>query len=457
MAGIGFEIRKILKKDSFLSLLQAYGFAGLISSGPWVLSIVAVMLIGIFSFSLMTNTTLIVQFLVSVTYLMAASLIVTGFLQLMFTRFVADRLFENKSNIILPNLLGALTITTLVVSTLSIILSFLFINQSIEYILLMFCNFVVLSNLWIVLIFLSSMKAYIKILVFFFIGYGIAVAAALLMTDFGIEGLLSGILLGHAFLLCSFLFIIIREYPGIKLVSFDFLKNKNIFISLAFTGLFFNAGVWIDKIVFWFHPDTSDAIIGPLRASVIYDFPIFLAYLSIIPGMAVFLVRMETDFAEQYDLFYNSVREGDTLQNIQYRKSQMIYTARQGIYEIFKVQGITVVLLLLWGKDILNAFGISSLYAPLLYIDIVGVGMQVLFLSILNVLFYLDDRKTSLILCLMFFLLNGTLSLISIDLGASFFGYGFALSTSLVSILGIYLLSRLLENLEYRTFMLHRT
>jgi len=112
--------------------------------------------------------------------------------------------------------------------------------------------------------------------------------------------------------------------------------------------------------------------------------------------MAVFLVRMETDFAEQYDLFYNSVREGDTLQNIQYRKSQMIYTARQGIYEIFKVQGITVVLLLLWGKDILNAFGISSLYAPLLYIDIVGVGMQVLFLSILNVLFYLDDRKTSL-------------------------------------------------------------
>ena len=113
MAGIGFEIRKILKKDSFLSLLQAYGFAGLISSGPWVLSIVAVMLIGIFSFSLMTNTTLIVQFLVSVTYLMAASLIVTGFLQLMFTRFVADRLFENKSNIILPNLLGALTITCL--------------------------------------------------------------------------------------------------------------------------------------------------------------------------------------------------------------------------------------------------------------------------------------------------------------------------------------------------------
>ena len=182
MAGIGFEIRKILKKDSFLSLLQAYGFAGLISSGPWVLSIVAVMMIGIFSFSLMSNTNLIVQFLVSVTYLMAASLIVTGFLQLMFTRFVADRLFENKSNIILPNLLGALTITTIVVSALSIVLSFLFINQSLEYILLMFCNFVVLSNLWIVLIFLSSMKAYIKILVFFFIVYGIAVAAALLMT-----------------------------------------------------------------------------------------------------------------------------------------------------------------------------------------------------------------------------------------------------------------------------------
>jgi len=49
MAGIGFEIRRILEKDTLFSLLEAYGFAGLISSGPWVLSILGVMMIGILS------------------------------------------------------------------------------------------------------------------------------------------------------------------------------------------------------------------------------------------------------------------------------------------------------------------------------------------------------------------------------------------------------------------------
>ncbi len=49
MAGIGFELRRILKRDSFTGLLGAYGLAGVISSGPWVLSVLGVMLIGVVS------------------------------------------------------------------------------------------------------------------------------------------------------------------------------------------------------------------------------------------------------------------------------------------------------------------------------------------------------------------------------------------------------------------------
>ena len=49
MAGIGFALRTLLRSGSYFGILRAYGFAGLISSGPWVLSIVGVMLIGLFS------------------------------------------------------------------------------------------------------------------------------------------------------------------------------------------------------------------------------------------------------------------------------------------------------------------------------------------------------------------------------------------------------------------------
>ncbi len=96
MAGIGFELRKYLNDDSFTGTLKAYGFAGLISAGPWVLSIVGVMLIGIVA---LTQPVMgegsgagVKQFTTSVTWVMGASLVLTGLLQLVFTRFVADRL-----------------------------------------------------------------------------------------------------------------------------------------------------------------------------------------------------------------------------------------------------------------------------------------------------------------------------------------------------------------------------
>ena len=44
MAGIGFELRKLLRKRTYTGMLQAYAYAGIISSGPWVLSIVGILL-----------------------------------------------------------------------------------------------------------------------------------------------------------------------------------------------------------------------------------------------------------------------------------------------------------------------------------------------------------------------------------------------------------------------------
>lgn len=57
-------------------------------------------------------------------------------------------------------------------------------------------------------------------------------------------------------------------------------------------------------------------MIGPLRTSILYDLPILFAYLSIIPGMAVFPVRIEADFAERYERAYEAIRGGETLQHI---------------------------------------------------------------------------------------------------------------------------------------------
>ncbi len=456
MAGIGFELRKILSRDSYTATLHAYVYAGLISSGPWVLSILSVMLVGVISIGLVLPEVLIRQFLITVTYLMATSLMLTGGLQLFFTRFVSDRLFERKYEQILPNLVGVLLLVTLGSGVLGILLLITLFDQPLIYRLLTLANFVVLCNLWLVIIFLSGMKAYNRILLVMLVGYSLMVGSAFFLRYMGMEGLLLALLLGHSALLFLFLYDILREYRAERLVAFDFLDRRQVFVSLLLTGLCYNLGIWIDKFIFWYNPDTSSQVIGPMRASILYDLPIFLAYLAIIPGMAVFLVRIETDFAEWYDRLFRAVRDGETLQHIGSLKAEMTFSIRQGLLEICKVQGLTVVLLFLFGPRLLAWLGMSSYYLPLFYIDLIGVSIQVVFMAILNVFFYLDKRAIVLELCLLFVVLNAALTLLSLHLGPSFFGYGFTFSLLACVLLGLARLSTSLDDLEYETFMLSR-
>jgi uncharacterized membrane protein len=455
MAGIGFELRRLLKRENLLGLIQAYGYAGVISSGPWVLSIVGILVIGVLSYAVVVPDFRIVQFQVTVTYIIAISLILTGAFQLSFTRFSADRLFEHHRDIILTNFHAvALTVTVVsgVVGVAAIL--FLFPEQTLLFRLMAVAGFVIMSNIWIATIFLSGMKHYREIVWLYFVGYAMTVIAALSLRALGLEGLLIGFVVGHAALLLGMMSLILRNYSADRFMSFEFFRGDMVHVSLMWIGVFYNLGVWVDKFMFWYWPATSQAVIGPFRASLIYDLPVFLAYLSIIPGMAIFLVRLETDFVEYYDAFYNAVRSGGSLENIEEFRNGMVETVKLGVYEIVKIQTIAVLVLIVAGRAILEWLGISTLYLSLLYVDVVAAGLQVVFLGILNVFFYLDRRRIVLWLTASFVVLNFALTALTIHLGPAYYGYGFALALLLVVMAGATLLSRTLAHLEYETFML---
>ncbi len=454
MAGIGFELRTLLSNQSLFGMLRAYSFAGAISSGPWMLTISSVLAIGILGRDASDASQQMEHFQVSVTYIIATTLIMTGGLQLGLSRFIADRLFEKQPQHVLPNLLGAITLTSVVSGLLGTLLATALFAEPLPYRVLLVSNFVTLSNIWIVVVVLSSLKAYRQVLLSFVLGCTVVVGAALALRRFGVSGLLFGFLLGHAVLLFVLLGLVMRRYPGQGLLSFQFLRRRQMYLSLILTGFLYNLAIWSDKFLFWFNPATSEVVIGPLRASLIYDIPIFLSYLSIVPGMSVFLVRIETDFVECYDAFYDAVRGGDTLANLQRLKDRMVYVVRQGIYEIFKVQGLTVIVLILCGRYLLSGLGISPGYLALFYVDLVAAGLQVVLLAVLNIFFYLDQRRTTLLLSLLFLLLNTLLSWSTQLLGPALYGYGFAGAMLLTCLLGLWLLSARLDALEYETFMM---
>ena len=456
MAGIGFELRNYLNDDSFTGSFKAYGFAGLISAGPWVLSILGVMLIGIVAVSQKVGGQDIRQFTTSVTWVMGASLILTGLFQLLFTRFIADKLYGNGEDDVNPNLFGALLLTTSVASIVGGLCAVFLFDENFFYELLMLANFIALSNIWIVVIFVAGLKRFKLILTAFAVGYGLTFVFSILLIPQGLNGLLFGLLAGHSALLFLMLGVVIPEYRVKRTLDMEFFDRTKIFPILIFIGFAYNLGIWSDKLIFWLNSSTSDQVIGPLRNSTIYDLPIFLAYLSIIPGMAVFLLRIETDFAEAYEGFFRAVRGKASLHEIEKLGNEMVIAVREGIFQIMRVQGVTVLILFLLGPTIIRWLEISPTYVHLYYIDLVGVAAQVLMLTVLNVLFYLDRLKDALLLTMTLLISNSLFSYISIEMGPDYYGYGFGISMTLTAFIGIIRLSSVMEDIEFQTFMSDR-
>jgi uncharacterized membrane protein len=458
MAGIGFELKKLLKDDSWFGLAKTYAYAGAISSGPWVLSIFGIILVGAIGLTNQsTSDYWLSEFLVSVTWLMSFSLVLSSLIQLVFTRFMADQIYLKNSHIILPNFFAALGLLTLVSGLIAVLLWVVFFNAlDFLYNLLMLMSFVVLCNVWLTIIFIAGMRRYKAILVVFFVSYTSIVLFSLLLKQVGAYGLLLSFMLGHTIMLLALLVMIFQEFDADRLFRFDFLKRKNVYVILIFVGLFFNLGVWIDKWIFWFTPSTSDSVNGVLRASIIYDLPIFLAYLSIIPGMASFLLRIETDFVATYQGYYSAVNGGATLAQIEKRRMQMTESIRNAYMEIIKIQGVTLLLFFVMAKDIIKWLDLSPLYIHLYYIDLLATAIQVLFLATLNVFFYFNLLKQAFWLTFGLFVLNAAFTWGSILLGPAFYGYGFALAMLITTLIGMYVLSEKLNRLEFITFMLQR-
>ena len=399
----------------------------------------------------------VVQYQIVITYAiaLASSMIITGFLQLPFTRYIADLIFAKREDEVLPSYYGALLMTWIVgVPFILPIILFVFKDQNTFFIISVISTFLVLTGVWISNILAASLKYYHAVLVAYAISYGMIILMSLLFGD-NLERLIFIFFFGNAVLLLILMTLITKSYRSSKLISLEFFQDKKFYWTLGFAGFFYNLGTWVDKFIFWYHPLTGYKVIGELHASVVYDMPIFIAYLSILPGMAIFFFRLEADFAEKYDLFFDAVRSGGTLDMIRKYRNEMADIIRHSIREVIVIQGIMNIILFLTAPTLFDLLHIPQLYLGLFYILTVGAQLQLGFMSVMAILYYLDRRRVAMWLALLFFLLNGILTFASIYAGPAMFGYGYAVSLLIVFTISILVVRHEIRELDYETFMLH--
>jgi len=303
---------------------------------------------------------------------------------------------------------------------------------------------------------LTGLRRHGPVLFSFGIGYFVMLALCPILARYGELGLLVAFVAGQASVLLVGLRAVSNELGFSEPIAWGCLQKQALRVDLLAVGLFYNLGIWADKLVFWLNPSTSRHVAGFFRASDVYDLPVFLAYLTIVPGMAVFLVRIETDFAERNTAFYAAIRDGAPLSRIAPLLDAMVDAVRRALADIGRTQLLTLLLCLLAGPSLLSAFGISSLHLPLFYVDVVGVLLQVLLLTLISVFFYLDRCRLVAKLTSLFSVTNALATWGSYELGPRYYGWGFVLAAAVTLSVALTELNRTLRFLVRDTFMLQR-
>jgi polysaccharide biosynthesis protein PelG len=468
MAGIGFSFRSVGSSGGYFGLVRSLGGAGVVSCGPWLIASAGLLAVSRCAGSSASRSLAPAQFQTSVTWILACSLICTAPVALTFTRFVADRTFTGEREQILPNLLGVLACVTVGSTLLALSASAAFGSVPPRTLLLLGADFVCASDAWIVVVLLASLRQHRAVLGCFALGYGITSTIALccmrglaLSAPIALDALLAAFGLGQACLLFLGLGVIARSLPRSAEagVALDCFRRNGSFIELGLAGLAFNLGCWADELVCWIDPATSRAVLGPLRASPVYDLPSFAASACLIPGTAVFIVHVETEFAERHRAFFEAVLGGATLTHLQQRAALLTRAARRGIASLIRTQAAVWLTCLCFGSTALHVLSGEDaasieLSVPLFELAALGAALQMLVSAVLSMLFYLDRRRAALLLSLLVCGANAGLCTAARRFGVAAFGCGHVVAMTVACLAGLALLDRALANLVRDTFLM---
>lgn len=455
MAGIGFELQKILRRNTLASSIQAFLYGSLIASGPMLLTILMVAMIGWLARGLLTDGPLHL-FTVVVTYTFAFSLILTGPIQLLLTRFIADKDFARDYDALFP---GFITASSLVVF-LALVLSSLFYLTMEIYVplknptlfrILGVVLFVGQCLIWQLMAFVSTSKEYNRVFLAYLVGAIIGIVAAFWgLQHLGLNGTLAAYGAGQWITLAILFLVVGRGYRKRRWWYSGFFRTFVEYPSIALNGLFLNLAIWIDKILFWAYLGRS-AGASYLYSFNYYDVPNFLGLMTLIPGMAYFLIAAETTFYEDFRSFIQSVLKEPMLR-IEDRKRAMLMSLRSGLKGMARIQGITALLVVIFASPILVAIGYQGVSIHLLRIMTLAAFLHIMNMTLNIFYLYFELRKEATLQSLFYFLTNASFTLLSIWMGPRFYGYGFLLAAVLTYGLFYPRLVKQVQRIDYLIF-----
>jgi polysaccharide biosynthesis protein PelG len=451
MAGIGFELRKLARRDDLMGVVASLAHASIVSTGPWIMTVLALGAIDVVGLRWLDQEEL-KYFRIIVIYNFGFSLVAAGPLMMIATRYLADRIYEKKVTETPGMLIGGFVV---LLAQLPVVVWFYGFLAALDPAVRIaaIANYFVISFIWYVGIFLSALRDFRSITIGFAAGMSSAFALTVLIgQEWGAAGMLTGFSLGLALLLSLQVARVFVEFPYGFVRPFAFLRAAGKYWELTLGALFYNLAVWVDKWIMWFLPD-RDEIAAVMISYPLYDSTMFLAYLTVVPAIAVFVLSVETDFFERYQAFYKDVSGHAPWRKLAADHQEILASLSRGLRNVVVFQGCITAFVVLSAPKILSLIGVNLIGLGMFRLGVIGSFFHVLMAFVSVVLAYFDLRRKLLFVYFLLFATNVGFTLLSVRMGFAYYGYGFFLSALVTLVVAYALAAWSLGRLPYLTFI----
>ncbi len=454
MAGIGFELRKLFVGRGAMSKVRAYAYASIITSGTMVLAVVLMLGVQLLSRAFGATDLDVEILVVLMIYAMLGSLILSSFLQMLLSRYVADMMYQKLSDRILPSLFGGAML--LMIPGGLIYGWFLWTADGISILdkVLNWGLFMLLVIVWLQMAYITAAKDYRRILIGFTAGVltVFVLGAGLLWLGMSpITGMMLSLFLGYGVMMVAFNRVLLRIFPVGSGSLLSFIEWIGKYPDLVLIGFFSMTGAFVHLIVMWFSP-LGTVVAGHFRFAPLHDSAAFFAYLVAIPTSINFVVSVEVNFYEKYKTFFSAITGGGTLSEIRLAQSNMKTVLTQEIFRMTQIQVFVMVLFTVLMRYVLESLSFTRDTIAMFQIMSVGYSAYAIGNSMMLLQLYFNDRKGALMTCLLYFSINLVGTLWTMHRSPLYYGLGMTAAGLAMYVFGLIRLLGYVRNIDYHVF-----
>jgi uncharacterized membrane protein len=430
MAGIGFELKKLFEKEGIFNKVFAYIHSGFATVGPTLIVIVALSLMYMMP-PYIAMPYMEKEVLSSIImYIFVFALILSSPVNIILSRYMADRIFEEKFGSILTAIETGEGILSILLAVVGIPFGWMLYRtgkQAGYSVLTAYIVFFGLAFTFYYMTVITVLKEY-KIITgtfigCFLIGIGIVYMDAYWLGHTITDSILLGLAASFVLIaVCQRLYIkkVFRVRSGDFRAFFHYIRKHYL---LILANLFFTLGIYVHCFVFWRFSEYKIVVLGVFYSAPVYDMATYFAMFSNITILIMFVVCVETKFHTTYKKYFECVI-GAGGKEIKKAKQNMMRTMRTETIFVIQVQFIINIVVYILALVCFPKFGVAGDVVTIY--PVISVAYMILFLTqcFMIYLFYFDDLHGAVAVGLVFFICTLAGSFAAVHLSTPFLGAG---------------------------------